>query len=258
MPDPEIIPLPALKDNYIWLLKNKASQHVAIVDPSEATPVLDFITSENLIPIAIMITHHHWDHVGGIDAITEQFNIPVYTPKTETVAGSTNPVGEGDVVLLPELEMSLNILDVPGHTSGAVAYYTDKLVFSGDTLFTAGCGRMFEGTPPQMHASLAKFKALPDETLLYCGHEYTLANLKFAAAVEPANQLVQERLKQVEKARNLNQSTVPSTLAEEKATNPFLRCEETTVINAASQNAGKSLSKAAEVFAAIRQWKDNF
>ncbi len=258
MSDPEIIPLPALKDNYIWLLKNKASQHVAIVDPSEAAPVLDFITSENLIPIAIMITHHHWDHVGGIGGITEQFDIPVYTPKTETVAGSTHPVGEGDRILLPELDIGLNILDVPGHTAGAVAYYTDKLVFSGDTLFTAGCGRMFEGTPPQMHTSLAKFKALPDETLLYCGHEYTLANLKFAADVDPDNKLVQERLIQVENARDLNQPTVPSTLAEEKATNPFLRCEETTIINAASQYAGKSVTKAAEVFAAIRQWKDSF
>ena len=258
MPDLEIIPLPALKDNYIWLLKKKASQHVAIVDPSVAAPVLDFITSENLIPIAIMITHHHWDHVGGIDAITDQFNIPVYTPKTETVVGSTHPIGEGDRVLLSELDIEINILDVPGHTSGAVAYYTDKLVFSGDTLFTAGCGRMFEGTPPQMHNSLSKFKSLPEETLLYCGHEYTLSNLKFAAAVEPDNKLVQERLKKVEIARNLDQPTVPATLAEEKATNPFLRCEETTVINAASQYAGKSLNTTAEVFAAIRQWKDSF
>ena len=254
----EIIPLPALKDNYIWLLKNKISRHVAIVDPSEAEPVLELIKSEGLIPIAIMITHHHWDHVGGIPAITEQFDIPVYTPKTETVTGSTNPVGEGDVVPLPELALNLKIMDVPGHTSGAIAYYNNDMVFSGDTLFTAGCGRMFEGTPPQMHASLSKFKTLADKALLYCGHEYTVGNLKFAASVEPENKAIQERLKLAEHARNLNQPTVPATLAAEKQTNPFLRCEERDVISAASHFAGNKLKDAAEVFAAVRQWKDNF
>jgi hydroxyacylglutathione hydrolase len=254
----EIIPLPALKDNYIWLLKNKASRHVAIVDPSEAKPVLDHIKTENLIPIAIIITHHHWDHVGGIPEITEQFDVPVYTPKTETVAGSTNPVGEGDVVPLPELGLNLNIIDVPGHTSGAIAYYDKNSVFSGDTLFAAGCGRMFEGTPPQMHASLSKFKSLPDDTYLYCGHEYTVANLKFAATVEPDNTAIQERLRLAEACRNQNQPTVPTSLAEEKRTNPFLRCEEPTVIDAASNYAGNVLGNPVDVFAAIRLWKDNF
>ncbi len=254
----EIIPLPALKDNYIWLLKNKASRHVAIVDPSEAEPVLKFLKSEQLIPIAIMITHHHWDHVGGIAGITEHFSIPVYTPKTETVPGSTNPVAEGDVVKLHELDLNLNILDVPGHTAGAVAYYNDAMVFSGDTLFTAGCGRMFEGTPPQMHASLSKFKTLPDDTLLYCGHEYTVSNLRFAAAVEPQNEAIQQRLQQAEEARRIDKATVPATLAEEKQTNPFLRCEQQTVIDAASQHSGEALAEPAQIFAAIRQWKDSF
>lgn len=254
----EIIPLPALKDNYIWLLKNKASGHVAIVDPSEAEPVLNLIESEGLIPVAILITHHHWDHVGGIPGITAKYDVPVYTPKTEFVAGSTDPVGEGDVVFLDELNLTLNILDVPGHTSGAVAYYADGMVFSGDTLFTAGCGRMFEGTPPQMHASLSKFKALPDETLLYCGHEYTVANLKFAAAVEPNNEAIQKRLLEAKKLRANNQPTVPSTLKIEKQTNPFLRCEETSVINAASEHSNKKLEQAFEVFAAVRSWKDHF
>lgn len=254
----EIIPLPALKDNYIWLLKNKASRHIAIVDPSEPEPVLKLINSENLIPIAILITHHHWDHVGGIAGITKEYNIPVYTPKTESVDGSTHPVGEGDVVSLPELDLNLDILDVPGHTAGAVAYYTDKIVFSGDTLFTAGCGRLFEGTPPQMHASLSKFKSLADETLLYCGHEYTVSNLLFAATVEPANKAIQERLNLAKHARNENQPTVPATLAIEKETNPFLRCEQSNVINAAADYSGKALNEPAEVFAAIRNWKDNF
>lgn len=254
----EIIPLPALKDNYIWLLKNRASGHVAMVDPSEAGPVLDVIDSENLIPIAILITHHHWDHVGGIAEITASYDIPVYTPKTESVDGSTHPVGEGDVVSLPELNMTLNILDVPGHTAGAVAYYTESVVFSGDTLFTAGCGRLFEGTPAQMHDSLNKFKALNDDTLLYCGHEYTLANLQFAHAVEPDNTVILERLAQTRLAREKNEVTVPASLAIEKESNPFLRCDQTNVIQAAAHYAKKNLSEPVDVFAAIREWKNHF
>ena len=252
----EIIPLPALKDNYIWLLKNEG--HVAIIDPSEAGPVLNKLNSNKLTPVAILITHHHWDHVGGIGEITQKHDIPVYTPKTESVEGSTHPVGEGDVVSMPQLGLELNILDVPGHTAGAVAYYTDDFVFSGDTLFTAGCGRLFEGTPPQMYNSLNKFKGLADSTLLYCGHEYTLANLQFAQAVEPDNKMIQERLTQTKIARERNEPTVPASMALEKETNPFLRCENAGVIESASNYVNQSLTVPAEVFAAIRNWKNNF
>ncbi|MBL1140697.1 MAG: hydroxyacylglutathione hydrolase [Proteobacteria bacterium] len=256
----DILPLPALGNhyNYIWLLKNKASNHVAIVDPGEAGPLLKLIESEKLIPTTILITHHHWDHVDGIVEITEKYDIPVYTPKTESVRGSTNPVAEGDSISLPELNLTLNILDVPGHTSGAIAYYTNGMVFSGDTLFTAGCGRMFEGTPPQMHASLSKFKTLPDETRLYCGHEYTVANLQFASIVEPDNEAIWDRLVQAGRSREKGESTVPSTLAIEKQTNPFLRCENQGVIEAVSAHSGKKLDDPHEVFAELRSWKDNF
>lgn len=256
----EIIPLPALgaHNNYIWLLKNSTTKHIAIVDPGEAGPLLEKIEAEKLIPVAILITHHHWDHVNGIEDITAKFSIPVYTPKTESVNGSTNPVGEGDVVEISELDLQLKILDVPGHTSGAIAYYTDEMVFSGDTLFAAGCGRMFEGTAPQMHNSLSKFKTLSDDTLIYCGHEYTVANLQFASAVEPDNQEIQQRLVEAQLLRENNQPTVPTTLKLEKETNPFLRCEINSVIDAASRQSDKKLSVPHEVFAAVRQWKDNF
>ena len=205
-----------------------------------------------------MITHHHWDHVGGIKGITEKFDIPVYTPKTETVEGSTNPVGEGDVVSLPELALELKLLDVPGHTSGAIAYYSDNFVFSGDTLFTAGCGRLFEGTPAQMHASLSKFKNLSDDTLLYCGHEYTVANLQFALAVEPDNMTIEQRLDEAIEARRKDLPTVPASLAIEKQTNPFLRCERPEVMQSAANQSGQNLSTPTEIFTAVRQWKDNF
>ena len=254
----EIIPLPALKDNYIWLLKNKISRHVAIIDPSETKPVLDKIKSESLIPIAILITHHHWDHVGGILGIIKQYDIPVYTPKTESVTGSTDLVSEGDIVALPELNINLEILDVPGHTSGAIAYYTNSIVFSGDTLFAGGCGRIFEGTSSQMYASLTKFKTLPANTLLYCGHEYTVKNLKFAASIEPQNTFIHKRLEHAQRSRKSNRPTVPTTLLEESRSNPFLRCEEPNVISAASDFFGKNLNNAVDVFTAIRQWKDNF
>ncbi len=254
----EIIPIPALKDNYIWLVINQENGHVAIVDPSQAEPVLDYIHEHNLTPAAILITHHHWDHVGGIPDITASHAIPVYTPKNEKVAGSTKPIAEGDVVTIPELNLELKILDVPGHTAGAVAYYNNDFVFSGDTLFTGGCGRMFEGTAPQMYHSLNKFKVLADKTLLYCGHEYTEANLRFALSVEPDNIDLQKRLDEVQQRRQQNKVTVPASLELEKQTNPFLRCEQNSVINAAADHSGKTLRAPHEVFAAVRQWKDNF
>ena len=253
----EIIPVTALKDNYIWLLENKINQSTVIVDPSEHDPVLKIIKTKGLIPAAILITHHHWDHVGGINGLINEYDIPVYTPKKEVVTGSTNPVSEGDTINFPELELKIRVLDVPGHTSGAIAYYTEKIIFSGDTLFTGGCGRLFEGTPAEMYSSLTKIKELPDDTYVYCGHEYTVSNLKFASIVEKNNKSIQKRLDISEQMRRINQPTVPASLDTEKRTNPFLRCEEEPVINAASERAGRKLDNPVEVFATIRSWKDS-
>lgn len=253
----EIIPVTALKDNYIWLLENKINQSTVIVDPSEHEPVLEIIKTRGLMPVAIFITHHHWDHVGGIDGLINEYDIPVYTPKKEVVTGSTNSVSEGDIINLPELELNIRVLDVPGHTSGAIAYYAEKMLLSGDTLFTAGCGRLFEGTPAEMHHSLTKIKELPDDTLVYCGHEYTVSNLKFASIVEKNNPLIEKRLATAKEVRKMNRPTVPASLKIEKETNPFLRCEEKSVINAASKQAGRKLDNPVEVFATIRSWKDS-
>lgn len=254
----KILPLPALKDNYIWMCLNDNNDHTLIIDPSEAEPVLDYLSENKKIPDAILITHHHWDHVGGIPGITATHDIPVFTPASETVKGSTHTVREGDVLPFPELGLSLKVIDVPGHTAGAVAYYSDSVVFSGDTLFTAGCGRLFEGSPLQMYFSLEKFKQLADSTLLYCGHEYTEANLVFASAVEPDNATVKQRLQEVREQRKQQLPTVPATLATEKSTNPFLRCDEQGIAEAVSAHAGKPMMEPVEVFAALRHWKDNF
>lgn len=256
----DIIPLPALKKNgnYIWLLTNRANRRTVIVDPGEAGPLLSLIARQNLIPVAILITHYHWDHVNGIAAVTAKYPAPVYAPKNESVAGGTHPVGGGDTVSLPELELAFEILDVPGHTSGSIAYYTTGRVFTGDTLFTAGCGRLFEGTAAELYGSLMRLNALPDDTLIYCGHEYTVNNLKFARRVEPRNSAIRRRLAEAEARRRAGQATVPATLAVERHTNPFLRCENPAVIQAAEQYAGSALANAEAVFAVLRCWKDTF
>jgi hydroxyacylglutathione hydrolase len=256
----EIVPLPALKDNYIWVLR--AAGHAAVVDPGEARPVLEYLGRERLRLAAVLATHHHPDHVGGIAELLEATGaarpVPVYGPKGEPIATLTHPVGEGDTVHIPELGLALSVLDIPGHTRAHVAYYGAESLFCGDTLFACGCGRVFEGTPQQMLASLAKLAALPDATKVYCGHEYTLANIKFAQAVEPRNAALAARLARDAKLREAGKPTLPSTLGEERATNPFLRCAEPAVIESANKYLGARLSDPARVFAAIREWKNRF
>src|SRR3954468_1521332 len=183
--EPRIVPISAFKDNYVWTLRNE--RYAAVVDPGEARPVLDYLAREKLQLAAILATHHHPDHVGGIAEILARHKAPVYGPRNEPIETLTQPVSEGDEVAVPELGVRFSVLDIPGHTRAHIAYYGAGALFCGDTLFACGCGRLFEGTAQQMYASLQKLAALPDDTKVYCGHEYTLANIGFAKSVEPRN-----------------------------------------------------------------------
>jgi hydroxyacylglutathione hydrolase len=254
----QVHPIPAFRDNYIWALRS--GPRVAIVDPGDAQPVLDYLAREHLQLVAILATHHHADHVGGVaDLILKHGrDIPVYGPKNEPISTLTHPVAGGNRVAVPELGTEFEVLDIPGHTRAHIAYYGSKMVFCGDTLFACGCGRLFEGTPPQMHASLAKLAALPDDTLVYCGHEYTLANIRFARAVEPGNAALAGRERTDTTTREKNHPTLPTTIGLEKATNPFLRCAQPEVAQSAERHHGAALNDPVDVFTAIREWKNTF
>lgn len=263
----EITALPAFSDNYIWALRHRDSPSdcVAIVDPGEAAPVLDYLQRTGSRLCAILITHRHADHIGGVSELLRHAEVPVYGPAAEQdkITMLTHALREGDSVSIPELGVEFSVLDVGGHTLGHIAYLGDidgqPALFCGDTLFAGGCGRLFEGTPQQMFNSLGKLAILPADTRVYCAHEYTQSNLKFALAVEPGNAALQARVQEVARLRAEQQPTVPSLLGAELATNPFLRWHSPEVIAAARKFSGNAtLQDPVGVFAAIREWKNVF
>lgn len=252
-----VFPIPAFTDNYIWCIRQQ--QQCVVVDPGDAQPVLEHCRQNHLTLSAILITHHHWDHTGGIKKLLEHFpNIPVYGPEVGDIEHLTHKFKQGENLRLTEIDLSLTILEVPGHTLDHIAYVSDIGLFCGDTLFSAGCGRLFEGTPKQMNQSLSKLMKLPEHLPVYCTHEYTLANLNFAQTVDPHNVALQNYTNWATKQRAHNRPTLPSTIGQEKAINPFLRTHEEAVIINAQKHSGETLQDSDQVFAAIRGWKDNF
>ncbi|MFB4202190.1 Hydroxyacylglutathione hydrolase [wastewater metagenome] len=256
----DVFAISAFSDNYIWALTRAGDDRAVVVDPGDAAPVRRALDERGLTLAGILITHHHPDHTGGVRELVAAAgaDIPVWGPADERIPGRTVALADGDAVTLPGFGITFEVIACPGHTAGHIAYYGDGMLFCGDTLFAGGCGRLFEGTPEQMHASLARFTALPGETRVYCAHEYTQANLTFAAEVEPDNTGLLQRLTAVREARAHDRITLPSTIAEELATNPFLRTDAPTVRKRAATRAGHALADGVAVFAAVRAWKDAF
>jgi hydroxyacylglutathione hydrolase len=263
-----IEPIRAFKDNYIWCLR--VGRRAVVVDPGEAAPVRAAFAADGLELAGILLTHHHNDHIGGFAELLATFGqVPVHGPRDPRVTGGpVTAVGSGDQVRLTGLASAdlpapvLDVLDVPGHTSSHIAFHGvlagEPVLFSGDTLFSIGCGRMFEGTPEQMSASLDRLAALPPDTRVYCGHEYTQANIAFARAVEPGNAALERWAEEVQRLLDAGLPSLPSRLATERAANPFLRCAEPAVARSASAHAGRALGGPVEVFAELRAWKNVF
>lgn len=251
--------IPAFRDNYIWWLQGNDQQ--VVVDPGDAAPVIDALESQNAQLDAILITHHHPDHTGGIKALQARYpDVTVWGPDNPSIPGITHALKDGDLINLAG--MTFAVLAVPGHTLDHIAFYAqpddaEPILFCGDTLFSSGCGRLFEGTPEQMFQSLQRLAALPDTTRVYCTHEYTLANLAFAQAVEPDNSDVQARLDEVQRYRASEQPSLPSTLSLEKRVNPFLRCN-LAAVQAGVSSQSQVTSTPQQVFTALRAWKDSF
>ncbi|MBU1666242.1 MAG: hydroxyacylglutathione hydrolase [Gammaproteobacteria bacterium] len=252
----KVTAIPAFRDNYVWAIHDDHS--VILVDPGEAAPILAWLERWQRHPVAILVTHHHADHVGGIREITARYAIPVYGPGNEAIPGRTHPLLGGETVQISELGLTFQVLATPGHTLGHLCYVGHGALFCGDTLFSCGCGRLFEGTPAQMHASLNRIKALPAETLVYCAHEYTLENLAFALKVEPNNPALQTRLMEVRSLLSQEKPTLPVSLSREIATNPFLRFDQSSVAVAAAQHAGHPAQPGLVTFTTVRAWRDGY
>jgi len=262
--------IPALNDNYIWLIEHSVSKQVVIIDPGEAVPVISAVEHYNVKPIAILITHQHYDHVNGVNELAQHYSLPVFGQKISDTDVITDDISDQNQLTLNATFPTITILNTPGHTAAHVSYLLAGHLFCGDTLFAAGCGRLLDPNSrplpesqraeaaQQLHNSLTKLSALPDNTAVYCAHEYTLNNLHFAAQVEPDNINIQQRLAQIKALRANNQITLPSTIALEQATNPFLRCNQPQVKSAAEAFSQSNLNSPLAVFSALRKWKDNF
>ncbi len=252
-------PVRAFSDNYVWLIDSpEAPGQVVAVDPGDSAPVVAELQRSGASLAAILLTHHHPDHIGGVPNLLHHRAVPVIGPDDDRIAQRTLTVRDGERCELPDLGLSFEILQIPGHTVSHIAFWGHGALFCGDTLFSAGCGRMFEGTPLQMSASLTRLRNLPSDTQIYCGHEYTAANLRFALTVEPGNAAALEYQGKVDRLRAKDEPTLPSTMALEIRVNPFLRCDEPVVVRAAEARAEKPLGSAAEVFGVLRAWKDQF
>ena len=258
----QVVPIPCLRDNYAYLVTCEATQKAIVVDPSQAEPILAAIRAAGVTLVAIWNTHHHWDHTGGNKALVREYphlEVVGHASDKGRIPGQTVFVNDGDEILVGET-VSARVVHNPGHTSGAISFYIgdSNSVFTGDTLFAAGCGRLFEGTPQQMRTSLERLGALPPETSVYCGHEYTENNLRFASTVEPSNPDVIHCLANAVHYREQGQTPPPSTIAQERQTNPFLRTTVTEVASNATHFAKQQLETPTDVFAALRRWKDEY
>ena len=266
----KLVALPAFSDNYIWMLHD--GRQALVVDPGDAAPVLQALDAQGLTLAAILVTHHHSDHVDGVAGLRQRLTGLVYGPAHETIPGPFEPLDDGARITV--LGLDFEVIDVPGHTAGHIAYFANfhaaaalaplhqdednrPILFCGDTLFSAGCGRLFEGTPAQMHHSLSRLAALPGPTRVCCGHEYTESNLRFAAAVEPDNAEITAAITHCRSLRAQGLPTLPSTIAHELAINPFMRCDVAGVIRATSA-LGAATPGGAAVLGALREWKNNF
>ena len=254
----EITAIPAYQDNYIWALHDpSAGPDCILVDPGEAEPALNWLRANHRKPIAVLLTHHHHDHIGGVEELSRHYEFSIFGPDDARIPKNNHPVGEDDHVEIGEMGLKFSVLEVPAHTRSHIAFYGHGLLFSGDTLFSAGCGRLFEGTPGQMQAAMDKIATLPGSTRVYCGHEYSQSNCRFALQVEPDNAQLVERARAVDALRAQNQITLPTTVADELSFNPFMRTREPAVIHAAHQFDSDIDGTPASVLGAIRRWKDS-
>lgn len=252
----ELIPLPAFQDNYIWLIAGSSGDCV-VVDPGDAAPVLA-AASRGLRPVAILVTHHHPDHAGGVETLLDAFPVPCHGPDDPRIPAGVTRVRDGDRVDVAALGISFDVIAVPGHTTSHIAFHGAGLLLSGDTLFSLGCGRLFEGTPAQMLDSLDRLAALPGETRVCCGHEYTQANGRFAQAAEPGNEACARRLEAVSALRARGEPSLPVSLASERDCNPFLRADSPVIRDSIARRLGRPPRDRLEVFAELRAWKDGF